>query len=81
MPYAHITGWGMSAPEGVLTNDDLSKLVDTNDQWIRERTGSLLLPNQVVVALSGVAATSGTGELGLRPTAVRRAGGSAAAAH
>src|SRR5512139_1375018 len=39
MPYAHITGWGMSAPEGVLTNDDLSKMVDTNDQWIRERTG------------------------------------------
>jgi 3-oxoacyl-[acyl-carrier-protein] synthase-3 len=39
MPYAHITGWGMSAPETVMTNDDLSKLVDTNDQWIRERTG------------------------------------------
>ena len=39
MPYAHITGWGMSAPEGILTNDDLSKMVDTNDQWIRERTG------------------------------------------
>src|SRR5512138_3129950 len=37
--YAHITGWGMSAPESVLTNDDLSKIVDTNDQWIRERTG------------------------------------------
>jgi 3-oxoacyl-[acyl-carrier-protein] synthase III len=39
MPYAHITGWGMSAPEPVLTNDDLSKMVDTNDAWIRERTG------------------------------------------
>ena len=39
MPYAHITGWGMSVPEPVLTNDDLSKIVDTNDQWIRERTG------------------------------------------
>jgi len=39
MPYAHITGWGMSAPEPVLTNDDISKLVDTNDAWIRERTG------------------------------------------
>jgi 3-oxoacyl-[acyl-carrier-protein] synthase-3 len=39
MPYAHITGWGMYAPEPVLTNDDLSKIVDTNDQWIRERTG------------------------------------------
>jgi len=39
MPYAHITGWGMSVPETILTNDDLSKIVDTNDTWIRERTG------------------------------------------
>ena len=39
MPYAHITGWGMSLPKKVLTNDDLSKMVDTSDQWIRERTG------------------------------------------
>ena len=39
MPYAHITGWGMAVPETVLTNDDLSKMVDTNDKWIRERTG------------------------------------------
>jgi len=39
MPYAHITGWGMAAPEPVLTNDDLAKIVNTNDTWIRERTG------------------------------------------
>lgn len=39
MPYAHITGWGMAVPEPVLTNDDLAKIVDTSDQWIRERTG------------------------------------------
>jgi 3-oxoacyl-[acyl-carrier-protein] synthase III len=39
MPYAHITGWGMAVPESILTNDDLSKMVDTNDEWIRERTG------------------------------------------
>ena len=39
MPYAHITGWGMSVPERVLTNDELSKVVETNDAWIRERTG------------------------------------------
>ena len=39
MPYAHITGWGMAVPETVLTNDDLARRVDTNDQWIRERTG------------------------------------------
>src|SRR5512135_2307969 len=39
MPYAHITGWGMAVPETVLTNDDLAQRVETNDQWIRDRTG------------------------------------------
>jgi 3-oxoacyl-[acyl-carrier-protein] synthase-3 len=29
----------MSAPERILTNDEISKMVDTNDAWIRERTG------------------------------------------
>lgn len=39
MPYAHITGWGMAVPDAILTNDDLAQRVDTNDKWIRERTG------------------------------------------
>src|SRR5260221_6097832 len=34
-----ITGLGVHVPEKVMTNDDLSKLVDTNDEWIVERTG------------------------------------------
>ncbi len=38
-PYAHITGWGMYTPEKVLTNQDLSKMVDTTDEWIFSRTG------------------------------------------
>ncbi len=37
--YAHITGWGRYVPPKVLTNTDLAKLVDTSDEWIRERTG------------------------------------------
>ncbi len=37
--YAHIVGWGMSVPEKVMTNDDLAKIVDTSDEWIRSRTG------------------------------------------
>jgi 3-oxoacyl-[acyl-carrier-protein] synthase III len=36
---ALITGWGMYAPSHVMTNDDLAKLVDTNDEWIVSRTG------------------------------------------
>jgi hypothetical protein len=34
-----ITGVGAYVPERVLTNADLSKLVDTSDEWITERTG------------------------------------------
>jgi 3-oxoacyl-[acyl-carrier-protein] synthase-3 len=34
-----ITGLGAHVPERVMTNDDLSQLVDTSDEWIRDRTG------------------------------------------
>ena len=34
-----IIGTGSELPKKVVTNDDLSKLVDTSDKWIRERTG------------------------------------------
>jgi 3-oxoacyl-[acyl-carrier-protein] synthase-3 len=34
-----ITGTGHYVPENIVTNDDLSKLMNTNDQWITERTG------------------------------------------
>lgn len=37
--YSKITGTGRYLPEKVLTNKDLEKIVDTNDQWIQERTG------------------------------------------
>jgi 3-oxoacyl-[acyl-carrier-protein] synthase-3 len=36
---AQIKGWGKYVPEKVLTNDDLSRMVDTNDEWITTRTG------------------------------------------
>ena len=35
---AKIIGWGTSLPEKIVTNDDLSKTMDTSDEWIRERT-------------------------------------------
>jgi len=37
--YTRIIGTGSAVPEKVLTNNDLEKIVDTSDQWIRERTG------------------------------------------
>jgi 3-oxoacyl-[acyl-carrier-protein] synthase-3 len=34
-----ISGLGYFVPDNVVTNDDLSKIMDTNDEWIQERTG------------------------------------------
>jgi 3-oxoacyl-[acyl-carrier-protein] synthase III len=39
MPNAEIVGWGKAMPPTVLTNADLEKIVDTNDEWITSRTG------------------------------------------
>ncbi len=36
---AKIAGLGYYVPENVVTNDDLSKVMDTSDEWIQERTG------------------------------------------
>ena len=38
-PYAHITGWGTSVPEKILTNEELAKTVDTDEAGIVDRTG------------------------------------------
>ncbi len=37
--YSRIAGTGSYLPERVLTNDDLSRIVDTSDEWIASRTG------------------------------------------
>ncbi|OOZ35856.1 beta-ketoacyl-ACP synthase III [Solemya velesiana gill symbiont] len=39
MIYSRIIGTGGYLPENVVTNHDLEKIVDTSDEWIRERTG------------------------------------------
>lgn len=48
---ATITGVGYYAPPGVLTNEDLEKLVDTSDEWITQRTG---MKRRHIVAPNGV---------------------------
>ena len=30
---------GAHLPKRIMTNDDLAKIIDTSDEWIRERTG------------------------------------------
>jgi 3-oxoacyl-[acyl-carrier-protein] synthase-3 len=70
--FAHITGWGMSVPESILTNDDLSKMVDTNDEWIRERTGirerHIADENQSTATLAVEAAIKALQVANVRPT-------------
>ena len=39
MYHSKITGLGYYVPDNIVTNDDLSKIMDTNDAWIQERTG------------------------------------------
>ena len=37
--HASLIGWGHYAPENVVTNADLEKIVDTSDEWIKSRSG------------------------------------------
>ena len=39
MYHSKITGLGYYVPDHVVTNEDLSKIIDTSDEWIQERTG------------------------------------------
>lgn len=39
MYHSRIKGLGYYVPENIVTNDALSKIMDTNDEWIKERTG------------------------------------------
>ncbi|PSQ94050.1 MAG: 3-oxoacyl-ACP synthase, partial [Proteobacteria bacterium SW_6_67_9] len=39
MTFTRISGTGSYLPERVLPNADLEAMVETNDEWIRERTG------------------------------------------
>ena len=56
---SRIAGTGSYLPEKLLTNSDLEKLVETNDQWIRERTGierrHIAAPEQVTTDLALIA--------------------------
>ena len=39
MAHGRITGWATHLPERRLTNHDLAEMVETTDEWIRERSG------------------------------------------
>jgi 3-oxoacyl-[acyl-carrier-protein] synthase-3 len=65
---AHVTGWGRYAPAQVLTNADLERMVDTNDEWIVQRTG--IRERRVAAALETTASMAAVASL----RAIRTAG-------
>ncbi len=66
-----ITGLGCRVPERVVTNDDLSTMMDTNDEWIRERTGirerRIAEPEEALSDLCLPAAHDALEQAGLEP--------------
>jgi 3-oxoacyl-[acyl-carrier-protein] synthase-3 len=55
-PFAEVASVGVAVPPGVLTNADLTRMLDTSDDWIVERTGirerHIARPEQTVAMLS-----------------------------
>lgn len=70
MIYSRITGTGSYLPEKALSNTDLEKMVDTSDQWIRERTGiikrHIAAENETTTDLAYNAAVNAIDAAGIR---------------
>jgi len=72
--YSRIAGTGSYLPEKVLTNFDLEKMMDTSDQWIRERTGierrHIAAAGETTVDLAERAARAALDAAGVNPADV-----------
>jgi len=66
---ATITGHGSYAPAKILTNEDLAKMVETTDEWIRTRTGiqtrHITTPDETTATLATEAAKRALADAGL----------------
>ncbi len=71
-PGARILGVGDYRPAKVMTNDDMAKIVDTNDAWIRERVGvvtrHVAADDETVVDMAVAAAGKAMAAAGVEPT-------------
>jgi 3-oxoacyl-[acyl-carrier-protein] synthase-3 len=71
MTRAVITGTGHGVPTKILTNDDLAKIVDTNDEWITQRTGikrrHVCAEDELASDLSITAANQAIAQAGISP--------------
>jgi len=67
----HVTGWGSYAPSLVLTNADLERMVETNDEWVVSRTGirerRIAGPNETTASMASVAGLRAIATAGLEP--------------
>src|SRR5438093_1807032 len=70
-PRISITGLGCYVPDRVLTNDELSTIVDTSDEWIMERTGirerRIAAPDEAFTDLALPAARDALAQAQLEP--------------
>jgi 3-oxoacyl-[acyl-carrier-protein] synthase-3 len=66
-----VTGWGRYVPDQILTNADLEKMVDTNDEWIVSRTGirerRVAAAHETTASMASVAALRAIRTAGLDP--------------
>ena len=71
---AVITGWGMYAPSRVMTNDELSAMVETSDEWIVSRTGirerRIAADDETATTLSVHASRDALAVAGIEPSEV-----------
>ena len=70
-PLAELAGTGRYVPRRVMTNDEFAKLLETSDEWIRERTGirerRVASEDETNACMGKAAALQLLGDLGLTP--------------
>ncbi len=69
--FAQISGWGSYVPTAVLTNADLERIVDTNDEWIVSRTGirerRVAAAHETTASMAAIAGARAIAVAGLDP--------------
>jgi 3-oxoacyl-[acyl-carrier-protein] synthase III len=74
MPGSRILAFGGYQPDKVVTNDDLARIVDTNNEWIRSRVGietrRVAAPDETVADMAEAAGAKALAASGLEPSAI-----------
>jgi 3-oxoacyl-[acyl-carrier-protein] synthase-3 len=69
--YSRIVGWGIHTPDRIITNDYLSTIVDTSDEWIIQRSGirerRMAAPHETTSTMSTLAGQRALRQAGLTP--------------